>query len=185
MDKQLKMIFSRHLVPVPAVPPLPRGFRLKAWREGDDLQDYMALREASGFLPSPDSNRSLAQAMATLRPGGFLLVEEAATGRLAASAMSCTGYHENFGNLSWVMTHPDFRGHGLGRLVCAEALRISLAHGAGGMTLTTDDFREAALRLYLKLGWRPWLYDDVAEMRARWQTIRQRLDLPAATKFIQ
>ena len=126
----------------------------------------------------------MAAALKNLRPGGFLLVEELASGRLAASAMARSGYYKEYDNLSWVMTRPDCRGRSLAKTVCTAALRISLEnHHARGMTLATDDFRESALRLYLKLGWRPWIYTEADDMRRRWIAVGKRLGDPAAVEF--
>ena len=178
---QLKMIFDRRRSTFPESPFLPQEYRLRIWKETDRLK-YLELRECCGFS-NVRAEKELSDALSNLRRGGFLLIEETATGRLAASAMSRLGYYLDYDNLSWVMTHPDFRGHSLGRFVCTEALRISLSSGAAGMTLATDDFREAALRMYLKLGWRPWLYTMEDNMRERWEAISRKFNLAAAAEF--
>jgi len=43
------------------------------------------------------------------------------------------------------------------------------ARAIGGPFLGTEDFRLAAISIYLKLGWRPFLYRE--EMEARWREV--------------
>lgn len=178
---QLKMIFDKTRAAIPAVPSLMDGFILREWTE-KDREAYIALRASAGF-DNTHVKKELSDALSNLRPHGFLLIEEISTGALAASAMSRCGYFKNYDNLSWVMTHPDYRGRSFARLVCTKALENSLSYNADGMTLATDDFREPALRMYLKLGWRPWLYTLEDDMNARWETIAEKLNIPEAKIF--
>lgn len=178
---QLKMIFDRRQQSAPAEAVVADGFCLRGYRP-DDEAAYMVLRERCGF-EIKNAKSDLVTALENLRAGGFLLVEEIASKRLVASAMARKGYYKEYDNLSWVMTHPEYRGRSLGRLVCTSALRISLDAGAAGMTLATDDFREPALRLYLRLGWRPWLYTEEDDMRKRWIAVSERLGMDEAAEF--
>ena len=175
---QLKMIFDRDRRSVPEMPEQAPGFVLRTFHPADKPA-YFELREICGFDPQR-AEEDLAAALANLRSGGFLLMEERASGRLAATAMARKGYYKNFDNLSWVMTHPDYRGRALAKTLCIKALEIASANHAQGMILTTDDFREPALRLYLNLGWRPWIYTEADHMRDRWLAISRRLGDAAA-----
>ena len=40
-------------------------------------------------------------------------------------------------------------------------------------SLLTDDFRLAAVKIYLDLGWKPWLYLD--DMEGRWRALAETL----------
>ena len=178
---QLKMIFDQKSQPVPLVPDLAAGFVLRTFSP-EDKAAYLELRKNCGFCQE-NAEKDFAEASSNLRNGGFFLIEELSSGQLIASAMARTGYFKNYDNLSWVMTHPDYREHGFAKTVCAAALKISLGNHSEGMTLTTDDFRDSALNVYLKLGWRPWLYTEKDNMRNRWITISKRLGTSAAVEF--
>ena len=67
-----------------------------------------------------------------------------------------------------------FSGRGVGLAVCRAAIDYSLRHGADTMYLTTDNFRLASIKIYLKLGFLPVLYDN--EQTARWRNIARALE---------
>jgi len=179
---QLKMIMLFAKFPVPEIPEPGKGFRVRTFTE-KDRPAYLELRRICGFN-SENTAADLAAAQANMRDGGFVLIEESSTGKITASAMSRKGYYKDYDNLSWVMTDPAFRGRSFGRIVCIAALRCSQKSGAAGMTLATDDFREPALRMYLKLGWRPWLYTDKDRMKQRWLDLRDKLEIEGAAEFM-
>jgi mycothiol synthase len=71
--------------------------------------------------------------------------------------------------LGWVAADPGHRGRGLGRAVCLAVLRAAAAAGHREIFLRTDDHRLPAIRVYLALGFEPWLRDPTAA--ARWRAI--------------
>ena len=77
------------------------------------------------------------------------------------------------GVLGWVMTRPDFRGRHLGRSVSVAAMHRLYEAGYRVFSLLTDDFRLAAVKTYLDLGWNPWLY--LPEMEGRWRALAETL----------
>ena len=48
------------------------------------------------------------------------------------------------------------RGRGIGEMLTREALRLAEAYGAKGVMLTSNPRREAANRLYQKIGFKAW-----------------------------
>ena len=73
------------------------------------------------------------------------------------------------------MTHPELRGRKLGAAVTAAAMNHGVEAGLKFMCLATDDFRIPAISIYLKFGWRPFLYaEDMAE---RWKKVCADLNL--------
>ena len=48
------------------------------------------------------------------------------------------------------------RGLGIGEALTREALRLAETYGAKGVMLTSNPRREAANRLYQKIGFKPW-----------------------------
>ena len=73
------------------------------------------------------------------------------------------------GNLHMVGTAEDCKGLGGGRAVCTEVVRYFQKHEITLAFLNTDDFRIPAIKIYLGLGYRPYLYED--GMVDRWQAL--------------
>ena len=109
--------------------------------------------------------------------GGFFVVEHAETGTLvatcAAEGVAMPPFHPGGGRLGWLITDPSHTGRGLGTLVAAAVTNRLVAEGFERPSLGTEDFRLAAISVYLKLGWRPFLHAD--DMERRWRTIFDRL----------
>jgi ribosomal protein S18 acetylase RimI-like enzyme len=89
--------------------------------------------------------------------------------KMVATASACIDAARQYGNLHMVSAADDCRGLGLGKAVCAECVKAFIAAGCREADLSTDDFRKSAIAIYLKLGFRPWLYED--DMRDRWLKI--------------
>ena len=101
-----------------------------------------------------------------LSPGKkpFDLAEVIAAGTTVLCAMesdrvlgtaSMSQYRVMSGYKAWiedVVVHQDARGQGLGRQLIEELVRIAREQGNSQVLLFTEDFREAAIALYEKLG---------------------------------
>ena len=185
MALQLKMIYQTARNPQPVVvPALPGGFAMRTLRPEAEMEAYKQLRQDTGF-GGCNKESVLEFILKTTYPGALLVVEELATGKLVASACAQRGYFKGYANLGWVMTDPAFRGRALGKIVTLQALKLALEQGVPGMTLTTDDFREPALRIYLKAGWRPWIFTEEDDMRRRWAAIAGKLSMDEATELFE
>ena len=77
------------------------------------------------------------------------------------------------GVLDYVATHPDHQGRGLGRATCAAVSRYLVAQGCAMVSLLTDDWRLAAIHLYLSLGFEPVMNRD--DMPERWARVMEGL----------
>lgn len=73
------------------------------------------------------------------------------------------------GNLHMVGSCSDVRGMGGGRAVCTAVVEYFKKHEIQLAFLNTDDFRKPAIKIYLALGYRPYLYED--DMLERWQAL--------------
>ena len=169
---QLMMIFDAERTPLPGLS-VAEGFRLRTVADRE-LAAYNELRESAGF--SAWDRERLDKFRAKVLPDGIFLIEEIATGRFAASATAETSDlpdHPEVGVLGWVMTHPDLRGRRLGRAASVAAMHRLHEAGFRAFSLLTDDFRLAAVKTYLALGWRPWLY--LEDMAGRWRTLAEKL----------
>ena len=171
---QLKMIFNAETTPLPELTVAP-GFSLRTIADSE-LVPYNELRASVGF-PVWDPEHLLKFRSKVLPDSMFLIVENS-TGRFAASATAETTDmqdHTELGVLGWVMTHPDFQGHHLGGSVSVAAMHRLYEGGYRAFSLLTDDFRLAAVKTYLKLGWKPWLY--LEEMEGRWRALAEKFGL--------
>ena len=169
---QLRMIFNAENTPLPELT-IAEGFRLRTVADSE-LESYNELRTSAGF--SAWDAETLHKFRSKVLPDSMFLIVEAATGRFAAAATAETTDMPEFpqvGVLGWVMTRPDFRGRHLGRSVSVAAMHRLYEAGYRAFSLLTDDFRLAAVKTYLDLGWKPWLY--LPEMEGRWRALAETL----------
>lgn len=78
-----------------------------------------------------------------------------------------------YGAVGWLVTDPEHTGLGLGSLVAAAATNRLVEAGYERPFLTTLDPRLTAISIYLRLGWRPYPYDE--EMIQRWRAVLEGL----------
>jgi len=157
-------------LPEPAV---PEGYLLRQYRDSDEA-DYIRLMHGAGFAHFDSAY--VARTRNTVLPDGFFVIEHLASGKLAATAMAthnATAEHPSGGELGWVAGDPQHKGKGLGRAVSAAVLARYAAAGYRRIYLHTDDFRLPAIKIYLDLGFEPFLHRD--GMRARWKTLCEQL----------
>ncbi len=112
-------------------------------------------------------------------PDGFFLLESDRDHVVVAACFAShhhSARHPRAGNLGWLAVDPAYRGHGLGRTVAAAVTTRLIRAGYRDIYLDTQDFRLAAIKLYLSMGWQPMLYND--KMLDRWRAIYNKLDVP-------
>ena len=149
---------------------LPEGFSLINILP-ENLEQYNALRQSVGFsLWSPEAMNKYHTTK--VFKTGHLVIADSVSGKYAASAAAEISRFEEYpqiGELGWVMTSPEFQGKRLGSIVSIAAMHTLYHMGYRAFYLLTDDFRKAALKTYLKIGWQPWLYAE--DMEERWRNI--------------
>ncbi len=96
----------------------------------------------------------------------FIVPEERGKFPPTANALGC---------LHYVAARPEGRGMGAGAAVTTAVLQRNEQLGLPDCILTTDDFRLAAIKIYLSLGWVPVLY--APDMRGRWQRVLDTLGI--------
>ena len=92
---------------------------------------------------------------------------------VAATIASVEDYAAQIGRVDYVVSRPEHRGLGLGRVVCTEVVRFLIERGYANVVLYTDDWRLPAIGLYLSMGFEPRL--DREDMPERWERIRAKL----------
>jgi mycothiol synthase len=172
--QQLQMLWPSHGLLMPPPVSLAPGLVLRAYRAGDE-EGWYAVMEKAGF-GHWDQERFL-PFFRRLLPEGLFFGVDAATGRIVATAQALHGLsdqHPFGGELGWVAGDPAYRGRGLGMAVCAAVTQRFLQAGYTRIYLKTDDFRLPALKIYLKLGYKPFLF--APDMAERWRAVCDQLD---------
>lgn len=168
---QLRME-KQGLDPVPEVT-VPEGYCLRTYRAGD--QPALAVVYAACGLGC--TTREEVQERLVLRPyfrpeRVFVMehrgcIVGTATAWEEASEPPC-------GYLHMVGVLPTHRGKGLGRALVVATQRRHHEEGFTVQRLDTDDVRLDALRLYLRLGYRPLMTHP--SHAARWRDVMKRLE---------
>ena len=78
------------------------------------------------------------------------------------------------GCITWLCTHPKYRGLGLGTVVASAAVNRLLDLNYNKIFVNTDDERLAAIKIFLKLGFEPLIYKSA--MRNRWNLIMKSIN---------
>ena len=171
---QLKMLFNAAKNPLPALE-IAGDFYLDTIKDSD-LDKYNELRKSVNF---PEWTAEYLQTFRSkVLDDAMFVIKEKSTDRFCAAATAektDMPDYPQIGVLGWVMTHPDFRGHHLGKSVSVAAMHKLYRQNYRTFSLLTDDFRLAAVKTYLKLSWQPWLY--LEDMPSRWQTLAEKLQL--------
>ena len=173
-QEQLQMIWPQRLLESPPTPAVPDGYRLRSFR-AEDKAAYLQVMAKAGFEGWDDDH--LRKALDKVLPDGFFVVEHSATGMVVATAMALHNHttdHPFGGEMGWVAADPAHRAKGLGRVVSAAVTARLLRAGYRDIYLRTDDFRLAAIKTYLRLGYEPLANTDTME---RWNKVYQQLGL--------
>ena len=173
---QLQMVWPEDRLETPPEVRLPPGYRLRTYRVGDEARFYevMALAGFRGWneeVLQPWRERILDE--------GWLMAVHEGSGQIVATAMALQGYSAEYpldGELGWVAGDPAHAGRGLGLAVCAAVTARLIDAGYTHIHLYTEDWRPAALRTYLKLGYVPVLH--TSEMGERWRAVCAQVGRP-------
>ena len=174
---QLKMV-RRDLKRLPR-PRAARGYRLRAYRPGDEAEWARIVKAAIGGNWDAKSAHSNLTGQERFFPDG-LFFAETSRGQIAGTACAWrrTASECEEGELHMVAVDENHRGHGLGRALCVAVLRYFREKGFKRVRLSTDDFRLPAVKIYLDLGFEPVILDELH--RQRWQDLRTMLRTPSA-----
>lgn len=174
---QLQMLWPAARLTNPPEPQLQPEYTLRIFEPDRDLEAYLSLVHRAGFA---DFNEARVEGcLLRVLPNGFFVVIHEPSNTLVATAMAThhpKPLHPYGGELGWVAGHPDHGGKGLGTAVCAAVVKRFLSAGYERIYLLTDDWRLPALKVYLKLGFVPFLFEPgIAE---RWEAICEHLHWP-------
>jgi mycothiol synthase len=133
---------------------IPAGYNLRCFDPDCDADTYVSLHQAA----FETKNMTLQWRRQVTRRKEYQadlnLVMSASDGRAAAF---CIGWYDpdtRRGQVEPMGVHPDFQGKGLGRIILNEMLSRFQGMGARSACVETDNYRNAAFRLYEKSGFR-------------------------------
>jgi mycothiol synthase len=180
-EYQLEMVRPAAPAYILKLPSMPPGYALRQLRASDE-KPYDDLFH----LAFEDEGR-FGEILERALNEGFFVVEHLASGELISSCVAMRGSssprHREAGQLGWLVTDLSHCGKGLGTIVAAAVTNRLAAEGYLRPFLGTEDFRIAAISIYLRLGWRPYIYRG--EMEERWRNILSRLgDRMSETCFV-
>lgn len=159
--------------PVPKVRDPSPGYKLRQ----ATLEDHRSYTQT--FATTYDDPSPFGDLMKHTIPGGFFVVEHMPTGTVVAASTAAiykkSQYPEGH-SLQWVVAHTDHRATGSGQATVAAATQILADTAPKHSYLTTDDFRIPAISIYLKLGWKPLLFQD--DQISRWARVFGILEMP-------
>ena len=180
--KQLRMVIVEASVARLPDVALPDGYFMRHYRWGD-ADSWASLLGMGNFGNCWGADRVSNYLEDAVRREGSRLVEH--EGRIVAGTFAsrvsnrpslspvCGTESSREGVLDYVVTHPDHRGKGLGRATCTEVVRYLVTHGCKSVSLNTDDWRLAAIHIYLSMGFRPVMNRN--DMLDRWTAVYDKL----------
>jgi mycothiol synthase len=167
---------------------VPPDYHLRTYRPGDEQAwgEIMAVEGGIGREWTVEKVRERIVDRPQFDADGlYFATSDADGGRPVASA--CAWWREagDMGNVHMVCALPSHRGRGLGRLVTLAVLHRLRERGFRSADLTTDDFRMAAIKSYLGLGFVPVYRTDPERLddhEARWSAIFAMLLTPPQSR---
>ncbi len=173
---QLRMVWPDKLLGQPLDFSPPSGYSLRLYRPGDEAR-FFEIMELAGWQ---DWNEELLQPwLAKIIPAGWFMVVHEFSDQIVCTAMALHNYkgtHPFWGDLGWLAGDPRHSGKGLGLAVSAAVTSRFMAAGYRNIQLFTEDYRLAAIRSYLRLGYIPSLY--LEGMIDRWQELCEKVGWP-------
>lgn len=173
-EHKLQMVWPEHLHTVPHQTPLVSSYSIRTYQSGDEASFYDVMVQ-SGWQNWNDE--VLQRWHQRIFPDGWFMVIHKPSQKIVFSVMALqSNAYTGGGELGWLASDPTHSGQGLGTAISAAVTQRMLHEKCAIIHLSTEDFRLAAIKIYLKLGYCPVLY--LPEMQERWQEICSQLNIP-------
>jgi mycothiol synthase len=170
---QLKMIRLFEPQEEIIIPVLEDGFSFIRYTPGLEHR-WMDLINASHELGTWNPQKFSQAVISSLLPQGGVLVAQH-DNLIACSAVCLKDKFFPYAILLNVLVLPEFRGHGISKAMVADGIATCKHKGIPGIILYTDDFRLAAINVYLELGFQPDM-DASIDAKPRWQKVFSNLN---------
>jgi mycothiol synthase len=173
---QLQMLLPEEVLASPPPVHLPQGYAMRTFRPGDEEGHIAVMRSAT--FDGWNHEQLRAALLKTLPDGMFLAVHNAAAAVVgtATATHNPSEHHAFGGELGWVAVMPQHTGRGLGKALCAAVIERFTQAGYRRIYLRTDDWRLPAIKVYLSLGFVPFLFAE--DMPGRWEEVCAKLGWP-------
>lgn len=155
--------------------PLPEGYNIRTFRAGDEAGLAAIFADGALGLDSVPAVQSAFLSDYPFRPER-VFVAEYGEELVGTAAMWTSRSDPDHAYLHMVAVLTPHRGKYLGWALSTAAARHAAHEGYTTQRLFTDDFREAAIRLYLEMGYAPLYLDDTHP--ARWAAVLNKLKRP-------
>ncbi|MGI6249579.1 MAG: GNAT family N-acetyltransferase [Acutalibacteraceae bacterium] len=156
----------------------PEGYSVSNYKDESDKQAwYECCRNGLVTDGETEAFKKDIEAVADINPYEdvfFLDYEGEHIGTVTAFLQS----KDNNGNMHMAAIREDFRGKGLAKYLAMIALNHLSAKGVKYVLLTTDEFRESAIKSYLKAGFLPVEYSIA--MQDRWEQVLENCGIESA-----
>lgn len=134
-------------------PHVPLGYDLRSYQPGDESRWADLLNQGEFGQRFNAQKVSEYMEIPERRAGSRIVVKN---GNLLASTFATMQEEaDNLSSLDYVVSHSEYRGLGLGRIVCESVVKYCVDIGRNDVILHTDDWRIPALGLYLSMGFVP------------------------------
>ncbi|MBN1553669.1 MAG: GNAT family N-acetyltransferase [Phycisphaerae bacterium] len=145
---------------------VPKGYSLRSFRDGEETAWETIIAESFEQTIEFDTRMRSDPAF---QPERILFITRGDTPVATASAWYMDKYGPDLGYIHMVGVLPSHQGKKLGYWVNLAALHYFAAENRKGAVLQTDDFRRAAIKTYIRLGFEPCLVHE--NQRERWNQI--------------
>ncbi|WP_456276399.1 GNAT family N-acetyltransferase [Bacillus sp. AK128] len=176
-ENALILLCPPELFRLPPEPSLPKGYYVRNFREEDKLNYKKMLEEEGWNLSNEDINDFFSRIL----PDGLYFIVDEKTEEIVASASALHNPKSSYytfpfgGDIGFVFANPKHRKKGLGLYVTALAANRLISSGYKSIRIVTNDHRLPALKTYLKLGFKPFLYSS--DMEERWKGVYNELGI--------
>jgi mycothiol synthase len=170
------MIWPEYLLETTPVISLPYGYSLRTYQHGDEDR-FLEIMHLAGWKDFDEAK--LQPWLYRILPEGWIMAIHEGSNQIVATAMATHDHTWQVpfcGEVGWVATDPTHAGKGLGTAVVAAITARFLEMGYRSIHLYTEIFRLPAIKIYLKLGYIPFL--DPPEIVEYWQRICAQLNWP-------
>ena len=149
---------------------LPADYKLRSFQPGDE--EYWEGIIDKSFNKQLDFKEEISS-KGIYRPECVLFINYKGRAVTTATAWYNKRWDQKTGYLHMVGVIPAHRGKGLGFKVSLAVLHQMVQEGRESAVLETDDFRLAAIKTYLKLGFKPQIIHE--NQIKRWKEILTNL----------
>ena len=151
---------------------IPEGYTLSRYQQGSDREAWAACCR-DGLLAEYDTMIAARPEITPEEDLFFLDHDGAHIGTITAYVQK-----NGKGMIHMLGLRPEYRGRQLSSILLRAALAHLAQKGAALVELTTDEWRSAAIRLYLREGFLPVEYD--IGMQDRWEQALETADVESA-----